>query len=103
MYWLRIVKQIFALVVDFKQKELIAGLVPCITISAAGDGVCLWGGGRGGGSPIYGPNRYVLRDMVLFLRFSSLNRVLYLPLLASCSRCDPQIGYLNLFSLNCSE
>ena len=45
--------------------------------------------GGGGGTPIYGLYRYVPRDRVCFLRFSVLNRVSLLFLLALCSRCDP--------------
>ena len=54
--------------------------------------------GGGGGTPIYGLYRYVPRDRVCFLRFSVLNRVSLLLLLALCSRCYPQIGYLNSIS-----
>ena len=46
-------------------------------------------GGRGGGYSIYGPNSYVPPIRVLFLRVRTLNRVSFLPILASCSPCFP--------------
>ena len=47
------------------------------------------GGGGGGGYSIYGPNSYVPPIRVLFLRVRTLNRVSFLPILASCSPCFP--------------
>ena len=47
------------------------------------------GGGGGGGYSIYGPNNYVPPIRVLFLRVRTLNRVSFLPILASCSPCFP--------------
>lgn len=46
-------------------------------------------GGVGGGYSIYGPNSYVPPIRVLFLRVRTLNRVSFLPILASCSPCFP--------------
>ena len=43
----------------------------------------------GGGYSIYGPNSYVPPIRVLFLRVRTLNRVSFLPILASCSPCFP--------------
>lgn len=47
------------------------------------------GGGEGGGYSIYGPNSYAPPIRVLFLRVRTLNRVSFLPILASCSQCFP--------------
>ena len=46
-------------------------------------------GGGGEGYSIYGPNSYVPPIRVLFLRVRTLNRVSFLPILASCSPCFP--------------
>ena len=47
------------------------------------------GVGGGGQYSIYGPNSYVPPIRVLFLRVRTLNRVSFLPILASCSPCFP--------------
>ena len=62
-----------------------------ITVALEGS-LLLWGGGGGGGGggySIYGPNSYVPPIRVLFLRVRTLNRVSFLPILASCSPCFP--------------
>ena len=51
--------------------------------------VSVLGVGGGGGYSIYGPNSYVPPIRVLFLRVRTLNRVSFLPILASCSPCFP--------------
>ena len=45
--------------------------------------------GGGGGTPIYGLDRYVPPDRIWFLRSRSLNRVSFLPWFALRSWCEP--------------
>lgn len=60
-----------------------------ITVALEGSLLLSVLGVGGGGYSIYGPNSYVPPIRVLFLRVRTLNRVSFLPILASCSPCFP--------------